>query len=160
MGVYKSFDCVLLVDDDPLDVFLNAQLLSRLGIANTVRATSNALEAVKFIRQCCILEQEMNSMLIILNIDTSSCDGFEFLNLVNSMATGFLDKVAIIILSSSVSKEDMDRAKKYNVLGYIELPLTSEKLQEIIAKNFKATINEKAIHKKAAANFYKKKKAT
>lgn len=135
MEIKKNFDCVLLVDDDPINGFLNAQLISRLGIANSVKTTSNALEAVEFIRQCCILEEgEFNSMLIFLDIHSSTYNGIEFLNLVNSMTNKVFEKVQIINLSSSMGKVDIDKGAGPNIFGYIEKPLTSEKLQKLLAK--------------------------
>lgn len=139
MGINKLFDCVLLVDDDPINGFFNAQLLSRLGIANTVKTTSTALEAVEFIRQCCILEEgELNSMLIFLDIHSTTYNGMELLNLVNSMTNKVLEKVDIIILSSSLDIMEADKGAELNILGYIEKPLSSEKLQELLAKSVKA----------------------
>ena len=138
-GINKFTDCVLLVDDDPINAFFNAQLLSRLGIANTVKTASNALEAVDFIRQCCLLEEgELNSMLIFLDIPSTAYNGMELLNLVDSMTNKVFEKLEVIILTASIDEMEFLNDTEYNVLGIIEKPLSREKLEKLIAKGIQA----------------------
>ena len=135
MGINNFFDCVLLVDKDPINGFFNAQLVSRLGIANSVKTTSNGLEAVEFINQCCFSEEgEVNTMLILLDIHSAAYSGMELLDLVNSMAYKVFEKVEIINLSSSLDQMDTEKAEESKILGFIEKPLTSEKLQKLLDK--------------------------
>ena len=134
MGINKFTDCVLLVDDDPVNGFINAQLISRLGVADTVKTASDALEAVDFIRQCCLLEEdELCSMLIFLDVHSTAYNGTDLLNMVNSMTRQVFDKVEIIILTASPDKLNGHSAEGSNVLGVIEKPLTKEKLEKLIA---------------------------
>lgn len=137
MRINNFFDCVLLVDDDPIEGFFNAQLISRSGITSSVKLTSEALEAVEFIRQCCISEEgELNKMLIFLDIHSTAYNGMELLVLVNSMTKKVFEEVNIVILSSSLEKLelDLDKVGVPNSIRFIEKPLTSEKLQELVAK--------------------------
>ena len=135
MGINNFFDCVLLVDEDPINGFFNAQLISRLGIANSVKTTSNGLEAVEFIRQCCFSEEgEVNTILILLDIYSGAYSGMEILDIVSSMTYKVFEKIEIINLSSSLDKMDTEKAEESNILGFIEKPLTSEKLQKLLAK--------------------------
>ena len=54
-------------------------------------------------------------------------DGFDFLDELDSRTTIPIHKIDVIILSSSIHRIDVERAGKYNILDYIEKPLTAGK---------------------------------
>lgn len=56
------------------------------------------------------------------------------MNLLNSMTNKIFENVEIINLSSSLDKMDIDKGAEPNILGFIEKPLNSEKLQKLLAK--------------------------
>ena len=140
MGTSKLTDCVLLIDEDTINGFYNAQLLSRLGIAKTVKVIPNATEAVEFIRHCCMSEDgEKYSMLIFLDLYPASFNGNELLSIINQMTKKTLEKVGFIFLTPSLLNTGIPNEKEHNILGAIEKPLSIEKLLKLIDQNDKVT---------------------
>ena len=72
--------------------------------------------------------------LFLLDINMPEMDGWEFLYQLDRMGI----ESDVMILSSSVHWDDIERAKEYgNVKCYIQKPLTEEKIQRhLIEQNF------------------------
>ncbi len=71
------------------------------------------------------------SMLMILDLNMPIYDGFDVLRYLKLNSVINLEKVEIMILSSSVSESDKETAFRYNVSSFIEKPLTRQKLVEV-----------------------------
>ncbi|WP_017729717.1 response regulator [Nafulsella turpanensis] len=131
------FDCVLLVDDDPVTNFLNERTLVELGLTHHIQTTESPQEALNFISSCYKAKDDPKYMLIMLDLNMPFWDGFEFLDELQSKMTFSLNKIDIIILSSSSHLTDTERAKNYRILDYLEKPLTAEKLISALSKKLK-----------------------
>lgn len=129
MGMEYQVDCVLLVDDDAVTNFINEHLLVRMQCCKNVKSTESIEEALQFIEDCYQLREKPKSWLIIMDINMPVMNGFEFLDELNSRTDLPIQKIDVIIHSSSIEHIDTEKAKKYNILAHLNKPLTQEKLK-------------------------------
>lgn len=124
----QQINHVLLVDDDPASNFLAQLLLRKLGAVAHVSVAANGKEALDYISR-----QHGKSGfpdLILLDINMPLMDGFEFMDHFQQIPGHHLTRV--VLLSSSVSSKDAQKAARYQFKGFINKPLTKEKLAHII----------------------------
>ncbi|WP_373520778.1 response regulator [Aquiflexum sp.] len=123
----SSFYSIILVDDDPINNLINKRLLSKLGISPKIE---EFLEAEKAIEKIRTLGSDQHT-LIFLDINMPVMNGWDFLNQYLIEFKKRKDK--IVVLSSSIDFLDRQRAKEFDcVEGFIEKPLTPEKIKSII----------------------------
>mgnify|MGYP002372271797 FL=1 len=67
--------------------------------------------------------------VILLDINMPIMDGFEFMKEFNASTVSPNSKV--IILTSSSNPRDVEMAKELGITGYINKPLTDDKIREI-----------------------------
>ena len=129
MSKEYQVDCVLLVDDDSVTNFINEHLLVKMQCCKNVKSTESIEEALQFIEDCFLLRERPKSWLIIIDINMPIMNGFEFLDELNSRTDLPIQETDVIIHSSSIKGIDTEKAKKYNILAYLNKPLTQEKLK-------------------------------
>lgn len=118
------FHTCLLIDDNPLENFINANLILRGNFADEVMAFESTEEALNLIRN-----QAIHPDVIFLDIRMPVMDGFKFLREYAKIDAN--DNTTIFMLSSSCNPRDIANAtnSKY-ITKFIQKPLTSEKLSE------------------------------
>lgn len=122
-----AYSTIILVDDDPINNLINKRLISKLQVAEKVE---EFLEAEKALEKLSSLDQKEKA-LILLDINMPVMNGWDFLNHYIENLSHRPDK--IVMLSSSIDFQDRIKAKSYScVKGFIEKPLTPEKLQEAL----------------------------
>ena len=134
--VYK----ILLVDDDPTSMYLVQSILEDMQIVRQVATAANGKEALDFIETHCLASESIKTIitsafcpeLILLDINMPLMDGFEFLEACKDKHCFKGNQVKVVMLSSSSSMKDLQKAKTYGVTHYLVKPLTKEKLLVII----------------------------
>lgn len=112
---------IILVDDQPIANFITRKLLEIEGYNQNVIDFTNPEEALVY------LENKQDA-LIFLDLNMPEMNGWEFLDHLKSKSL----KHRIIILTSSTSTIDQNRAKEYDsVVKYVEKPLNKEKFKEL-----------------------------
>jgi CheY-like chemotaxis protein len=123
---------VFLIDDDRLSNFINKSMLRHMGMGYDVHTfdfADNALEALKEL----ITNNLPLPELILLDVNMPLKDGWEFLEEITDLFPGIQSQCIIYMLSASVDKEDVDRAKGYAaVKGFIQKPLKIAKMESIM----------------------------
>jgi CheY-like chemotaxis protein len=125
---------ILLVDDDDISNFINQRVIAAANITEHIHITKNGLEALKYLRTQCNEKNESCPEVILLDVKMPVMDGFEFLEEFEMTEKRLSGKIKIILLTSSNNPSDIEQAKKYNISGYINKPLTSDKLNEVFAQ--------------------------
>ncbi len=133
----KKLNKVLLVDDDYISNFLNKLLIRDMNLADKTYFATNGEEALEFIKENCTTNdgEELASDcldLILLDINMPVMNGFEFLEEFYKIENRN-NNIYIIMLTSSSDFKDMQKAKNYNVAGFINKPLTEEKINNIVS---------------------------
>ena len=131
----KKFNHVIIVDDDEITSFLIDVELKKNLKPEVVRKFYNAELALEFLRSE-IEKQAPLPDLILLDINMPVMDGWEFLDLLST--TPKEREIPVVILSSSIDPNDVEKAKKYKkVKGFVSKPFKAEKLNDLFANAVK-----------------------
>ncbi|CAN5422967.1 response regulator [soil metagenome] len=120
----KKFDCILLVDDDPIANYLHLRLLNNSKLAKRIDIVTNGAEALIYLKEICHPE------ILFLDINMPVMDGTEFL--INYKRIEPLPKTRIIILSTSEHTDDLSFITSLGINDYLIKPLREEKVMEIL----------------------------
>ncbi|NQY09791.1 MAG: response regulator [Flavobacteriales bacterium] len=113
---------ILLVDDDYVSSFVTEKVLKDNFDIEIINAVSNSIEAMVFLD-----EKDTSPDLILLDINMPLITGFEFLDWYKRSA--HIGKTKILMLSSRLGGKEQKEYEKINdVIGFIEKPLTTEKI--------------------------------
>lgn len=131
----KKFNCTLLVDDDPISCFINEKIIEAASLTKHAHLAHNGKEALDFIEGNCKVVYMAPSCpdLIFLDLNMPVMNGFEFLDEFVKLNFTSKPEIKIVILTSSSNPTDIERIQGYNILGYLNKPLTVENLQNLFA---------------------------
>jgi CheY-like chemotaxis protein len=127
-----KLNCVLLVDDDKVNNFINTRILKKLGICDNIRTSLNGEEALLYLTKYCSAYDQNYPELIILDNNMPEMNGIEFLELFNQLNYNKNFKLNIIVLTASNNPQDESRLKDLGIQGYLTKPLTEEKLMNVL----------------------------
>ena len=121
-----------LVDDDDVFVFLTTRLLDKYKLVDLIKIFDNGYDALVFIKEN-IDNIEVLPDIILLDLSMPIMDGWQFLDEYVKINPKIGKKITIFICSSSISPDDVARAKAINAVSdFIIKPMTKEKLIEMI----------------------------
>ena len=123
-----------LVDDDDVFVFLTKKTIEQTKLVDLIKVFGNGLDALNFLK-----ENKHNidvlPEIILLDLSMPIMNGWQFLEEYTKLNPTIGKKITIYICSSSISPDDITRAKTINeVTDYIIKPITKDKLIDLIRK--------------------------
>ena len=121
-----------LVDDDEVFVFLTTKMLEQSKLVELIKIFDNGYDALVFLKEN-IDNVEALPDVILLDLSMPIMDGWQFLEEYVKIHPVIGKKITIYICSSSISPDDINRAKAINeVSDFIIKPMTKDKLMEMI----------------------------
>lgn len=121
------FEHTWVIDDDPINNLICETLLLRSGFTAHVRSFLSARQALEALTQ---QVQPGFPQVLFLDINMPDMDGWSFLQELRALTLN--QSLQIVILSSSVNQEDIERANQWEeVAGYVSKPLDINKLQRL-----------------------------
>ena len=122
------FNTCLLIDDNPLDNFINSKILERNNFAQDIIVSQYPDEALSLLKEGIIKPD-----VIFLDIRMPIMDGFQFLIEYDKIETD-KEYTKIFMLSSSINPSDVSEAlnNKY-ITKYITKALTPEILSTLLS---------------------------
>lgn len=124
----KPVHTVAIIEDNPIDVFINTKVIQQAELAEEILPFNSAREALNYLQNC----SELGSIppeLIILDIRMPDMDGFDFLDVFETLPDTLRNYVKIVMLSSSIDPVDESKALSYpSVVTFISKPLTRDKI--------------------------------
>lgn len=129
VGSITRYDTVMLIDDNHLDNYFNKSLMEKDRFAKQIVIHEGGKSALDFL--CKATEEDLPD-LILLDINMPEMDGFEFLDQFRNLPDPIIKKCRIIMLSTSESFKDLNRANKNRfVCKFLNKPLTEQILLAI-----------------------------
>lgn len=129
----NSLDCILLVDDDEATNFLNTRVIKKVDPEVDIQVAYNGKEALEYLKGFAPGEACRVPNLIFLDINMPGMDGWEFLEEYKKLPDEQTKKIRILMLTTSMNPDEEKRAINIpEVKGFINKPLTPEKLERII----------------------------
>ena len=127
----SRFRHVLLIDDNEIDNFINERIITSTGFSDGCTVKTSADEALTYLNG---LGADKNTwpQIIFLDLNMPVKDGFAFLELYNTLDESIRNYCKIVVLSSSISPEDINRASSNPyVIRYLNKPLAEKYLEAI-----------------------------
>lgn len=120
-------DSIFLIDDSDIDLFVQRRLLEISNLATQIITYNSPINALNDLSSK-LMHDGKN--LVLLDLNMPILDGFDFLDKFNVLAES--KKVKFIVLTSSSSSLDREKANKYdNVIDFISKPLNDKGLTAI-----------------------------
>ncbi|GEC72626.1 CheY chemotaxis protein or a CheY-like REC (receiver) domain [Flavobacterium flevense] len=128
-------DLILCVDDDPITLMLCKKVIVKASFSNNIITAKNGEEALEYFNS--ILNKEENKLpeLIFLDLNMPVMDGWEFLDSFSTDKYSEVNSTNVIILSSTIDPEDLEKSKKYPmVIDFLSKPITTDMLTYLNTK--------------------------
>ena len=127
----KEFHCIMLVDDDEISNFISEKIIKNLGLSTNLKVVTNGRQALQFVKEHDVVQMPCPDF-ILLDINMPVMDGFQFLEEFSRLKVPGNENIKIVILTSSSNPMDVASAEKFKISGYINKPLSKEKLQAVL----------------------------
>lgn len=127
----KLIKTLWLIDDDEIFVYLTRKIIDKTQLTEQIKVFENGQIAIDYLSRLGANSKYLPE-IIFLDLMMPVLDGWGFLDEYKAMLETFQSKIKLYILSSSVSPQDIKRAKKFKgIVDFITKPITKEKITEI-----------------------------
>lgn len=127
-----TLDTILLIDDDPINNFLNRRLLTKMQVANRLLVAESGEEALHLLGQ----PDAPHPSLILLDINMPGLNGMEFLKQYQPQRCAQQPGPVVVMLTTSVDVSDLQQLSSLNINGLISKPLTESKISQLLTQHF------------------------
>ena len=126
-----KFKKVLLIDDNDIDNFINERMITTSNFSEKVIVKNSAEGALEYLRNASADPGELPEV-IFLDLNMPVMDGFGFLEEYDKLSEPVKKHCHVVVLSSSISAEDINRASTNPyVTRYVNKPLGEKYLDAI-----------------------------
>ncbi len=126
-------DSILFIDDDPITLMLCKMVIKKASFSNEIATSKNGEEALQYFNTLKQInsnnEFKKQPQLIFLDLNMPVMGGWEFLESFSTSDYADYNKTKVIILSSTIDPEDLEKSKKYPmVIDFLSKPISKEML--------------------------------
>lgn len=132
----RRISTILLVDDDETTNFLHQRLLDRLDVCEQVLVAGNGEQALEILARSPGPFSSANPILVLLDLNMPVMDGFEFLEAFQALPAAQQEGVVVVVLTSSLSPQDLERVNTLPIAGFLSKPLNQEKVNTLLHLHF------------------------
>lgn len=123
---------IMLVDDNPIDLFVHERLLVHNGLGEKIIKFSNAIEALEHLKTHLQHANEIPDV-ILLDIMMPELTGFDFLKRYEKFMQKLIKTPRIFMLSSSENEEDIKMVHENPLVEHLlQKPLLVATLQRYL----------------------------
>jgi CheY-like chemotaxis protein len=122
---------ILCVDDDPITLMLYKMVISKSSFTEEIITAKNGQEALDYYNSLKVENDLCCPELVFLDLNMPVMGGWEFLdNFTRDNYNQFNEKTKVIVLSSTIDPNDIEKSKKYSmVIDFMSKPVTKEMLE-------------------------------
>ncbi|MDY0090534.1 MAG: response regulator [Flavobacteriaceae bacterium] len=122
---------VLIIDNDPIYRSLIQKLILKSNFSEKIFTANDGNESLNY-----LLKNQNNPGelpdVILLDIEMPVMNGWDFMDIYQSIKNSVAKKITVFLVSSSISPEDRQKALDYeDISGFYSKPITTEILSEI-----------------------------
>ena len=121
---------ILLVEDDPGDVFMTREALRESKVMNGLHVVSDGEEAMRFLRREGAHAGAPRPDLILLDLNLPRMDGREVLEAVKG--DDALRRIPVVVLTTSEAEEDVLRSYDLHANAYVTKPVDFDKFVDVV----------------------------
>lgn len=123
---------ILLIDDDPIFVYLTRRIIASINSPCQINEFMDGELAISHLAS--IGDQaELLPDVIFLDLSMPVMDGWEFLKEYSELKPKLKKDIALFIVSSSISPQEVERSKGYRaVTDFLIKPVEKRKIIEIM----------------------------
>jgi len=124
---------ILMVDDDPEDVFLTRHAFRKGKLANDFHSVSSGEEMLAYLRHENIFSDEdanPRPHIILLDINMPMMNGFEALEAMR--ADPAIADIPVIMMTTSREHVDVSRSYAAGASSYISKPVTPSAMMDVV----------------------------
>jgi CheY-like chemotaxis protein len=126
-----KFERVLLIDDNDIDNFINERMITTTNFGRTVVVKTSSEHALQYLKKSAESPDQL-PQIIFLDLNMPVVDGFGFLSEYENLPDAVKKFSKVIVLSSSISPDDINRASTNPyVIKYINKPLNEKYLDAV-----------------------------
>jgi len=114
---------ILLVEDDQIDALTVERALQELKIGNKLIHVENGEEALDILKS-----KEAKPAIILLDLNMPKMGGLEFLKIIKQDTQ--CRSIPVIVLTTSMEKQDIEHSFNQSVAGYMVKPVDYEEFLE------------------------------
>lgn len=122
---------VMVIDDTLIDQFVAERMIKLYGFSENVIVFDSGIKALEYFSRHDLLEEDI-PQVVFLDIRMPEMDGFEFLEEYAKLSAELKSKIKIVMLTSSLDKNDHDRGlKNPYVTHFLNKPLDEDQLSKL-----------------------------
>lgn len=136
----KQVRKILIVDDDDITCYISKFTLQEMMFAHEVEHAPDGSEALAYIREHCSKTSRTDADcpdLILVDINMPGMDGFHLLEAMQQDRSLDLERIYVVIITTSDRPKDMQKAASYGsfVKGFLSKPLQAADLEAVLAQS-------------------------
>ena len=121
----------MIVDDDPVTIIIGERLVKITGFSENVACYTNSVDAFEYLEQQFVNKISADMpQIILLDLNMPGLSGWDFMDKYKSISATVNASPQFAIFSSTIDKEDEDKALSYSfVKKFFSKPLKREHLE-------------------------------
>lgn len=139
---HKPIYKIMIIDHNKIDLQINAKVLQLTMNLTDVALYSSHKKALQYLKAQALMPEKLPDV-IFLDTSISDIDGFEFMDIYNTLP--YVNSHCQIIMTSSNTGDEIEKQKAevyYNVCGIINKPLYPDSLKNFFEYIEKCSFEE------------------
>lgn len=126
----NRYNHILLVEDNEGDILLIKEAFEEAGILHQLNVVNDGEQALNYLNKQTPFEATETPDIIVLDINLPKMNGHEVLHYIKNHIT--FKAIPVIILTTSSSSRDIDKAYRNYVNSYITKPVDNQDFTNVV----------------------------